>query len=60
METAKVFENGRSQDIWLPKTIRFNADEVIVHRFGKRVVLTAKDDVCETFTRSGSAPDNWT
>ena len=49
MEIAKVFENGRSQAIRLPKKFRFNADEVIVHRFGKSVVLTPKDDLWETF-----------
>lgn len=49
METAKVFENGRSQAIRLPKKFRFDTDEVLVHRFGKSVVLTPKDDLWETF-----------
>ena len=28
METAKIFENGRSQAVRLPKKFRFNTDEV--------------------------------
>ena len=29
METAKIFENGRSQAVRLPKKYRFSVDEVI-------------------------------
>ena len=32
MMTAKVFENGRSQAVRLPKECRFNTDEVAVNR----------------------------
>jgi hypothetical protein len=32
METAKIFENGRSQAVRLPKKFRFNTDEVIVQQ----------------------------
>ncbi len=34
MMTAKVFENGRSQAVRLPKEYRFNTDEVAVNRIG--------------------------
>ena len=34
METAKVFENGRSQAVRLPKKFRFTTDEVVVQRLG--------------------------
>lgn len=32
MMTAKVFENGKSQAVRLPKENRFNTDEVAVNR----------------------------
>ena len=43
MEIARVFENGRSQAIRLPKKFRFDVDEVIVQRLGKAVVLVPHD-----------------
>ena len=44
METAKVFINGGSQAVRLPKTCRFETDEVVVNRIGKVVILVPKDD----------------
>lgn len=49
METAKVFENGRSQAVRLPKKYRFSANEVVVQRLGSSLVLTPKDKLWETF-----------
>ena len=49
MEMAKVFENGRSQAVRLPKKFRFEADEVIVQRIGKSVLLTPKEDMWDTY-----------
>lgn len=49
METAKVFENGRSQAVRLPKKFRFTADEVVVQRLGSSLVLTPKDKLWESF-----------
>ena len=42
MMTAKVFENGRSQAVRLPKECRFNTDEVAVNRIGAIVLLMPK------------------
>ncbi|MEM9478101.1 MAG: type II toxin-antitoxin system VapB family antitoxin [Verrucomicrobiota bacterium] len=39
MDTAKIFLNGRSQAVRLPKEFRFDADEVFVTRLGSAVVL---------------------
>lgn len=44
VDTAKVFENGRSQAVRLPKEYRFDTDEVYVTRLGSAVVLIAKKD----------------
>jgi antitoxin VapB len=41
METAKVFLNGRSQAVRLPKAFRFEgATEVFIERDGDRVILS--------------------
>ena len=37
--TAKLFKNGSSQAVRLPKACRFEGDEVIVKRFGDMVIL---------------------
>jgi hypothetical protein len=37
--TAKLFKNGRSQAVRLPKEFRFEGDEVSVRREGDAVVL---------------------
>ena len=44
MEVAKVFSNGGSQAVRLPKNCRFNQDEVLVNRIGSVVILMPKDD----------------
>ena len=44
MEYAKVFSNGGSQAVRLPKACRFDQDEVLVNRIGKAVILLTKDD----------------
>ena len=46
METAKIFENGRSQAVRLPK------DEVIVQRLGSSLILTPKEKIVDTFLSS--------
>lgn len=49
METAKLFENGRSQAVRLPKKFRFSGDEVLIQRLGSVVMLTPKEEVWNTF-----------
>jgi antitoxin VapB len=43
MDTAKLFSNGRSQAVRLPKEFRFEGSEVMVTRLGTAVVLLPKD-----------------
>ncbi len=40
---AKIFRNGASQAVRLPKEFRFDADEVCVKRIGRAVLLFPKD-----------------
>jgi len=43
MTTAKLFKNGQSQAVRLPKDYRFVGDEVGVTRLGELVVLYPKE-----------------
>jgi len=52
MMTAKVFENGRSQAIRLPKECRFSSDEVMVNKIGDIVLLLPKQNKWESFMRA--------
>ena len=44
MKTAKLFTNGRSQAVRLPREFRFAGKEVRIHREGRRVVLEPVTD----------------
>ncbi len=50
--TAKVFENGRSQAVRLPKECRFNAEEVAVNKIGDVVILMPKENKWSGFLNS--------
>ena len=52
MMTAKVFENGRSQAVRLPKECRFNTDEVAVNRIGDIVLLMPKTNKWTSFMQA--------
>lgn len=39
MKTAKLFRNGQSQAVRLPKEFRFEGDEVYIKRSGNIVIL---------------------
>jgi antitoxin VapB len=39
MDTAKIFQTGRSQAVRLPKEYRFNTKEVVIKRVGAGVLL---------------------
>lgn len=49
METAKIFENGRSQAVRLPKKFRFDVEEVVVQQLGAAVLLVPKESLWQTF-----------
>ena len=44
MDTAKLFINGRSQAIRLPKAYRFEGKEVYIKRTSEGVLLIPKDN----------------
>lgn len=52
MDVAKIFENGRSQAVRLPKEYRFKDSEVFVKRINDIVLLIPKDTMWKTFESS--------
>ena len=52
MMTAKVFENGRSQAVRLPKDFRFSENEVAINMVGSVVMLMPKTDPWAGFLSS--------
>ena len=51
MQTAKLFMNGRSQAVRLPKEFQFSGDDVYIRKHGDAVILVPKDKAWETFLR---------
>lgn len=47
--TAKIFENGRSQAVRLPKECRFSSDEILVNKIGDIVILLPKSSNWDSF-----------
>ncbi len=43
MKTAKLFLNGRSQAVRLPKAFRFEGNEVYIKKISEGVLLIPKD-----------------
>ncbi|SHM92381.1 antitoxin VapB [Caldanaerovirga acetigignens] len=43
MDVAKIFENGRSQAVRLPKQYRFKDSEVFIKKIGDIVILIPKE-----------------
>lgn len=52
MNTAKLFKNGSSQAVRLPKEYKMEGTEVYVQRIGRSVVLLPKDDPWEGMIKS--------
>jgi len=58
--TAKIFINGASQAVRLPKEFRFDADEVCIKRIGSAVVLFPKEAAWELLREAlGKADDDF-
>jgi len=54
-QTAKIFMNGRSQAVRLPKEYRFDTDEVYIRRQGRNVIISEKKISWDDFFDSKSA-----
>lgn len=49
MQTAKIFQNGRSQAIRIPKEYQFKGDEVYIQKHGDAVLLIPHEKAWEVF-----------
>lgn len=52
MQSAKLFQNGQSQAVRLPKEFRFEGSEVYIKRTHNAVVLIPKGNPWESLFRS--------
>ena len=48
METAKLFKNGNSQAVRLPKRFRFSGNEVKIFKKGHQVILEPIDETWDS------------
>jgi antitoxin VapB len=49
MQTAKLFQNGRSQAVRLPKEFQFKGEDVFIQKHGDAVLLIPHQKVWEVF-----------
>ena len=54
VKTAKLFINGRSQAVRLPKAFRFEGSEVYIRKEGDDVILSAKKPSWDEFFNAAS------
>ncbi|MBY0544229.1 MAG: antitoxin [Gammaproteobacteria bacterium] len=52
MKTAKLFKNGQSQAVRLPKEFRFRGDEVFIKQVGDLTILFSTEHPWNTFFAS--------
>ncbi len=64
MQTAKLFPNGQSQAVRLPKEFRFDGERVYIQRLGSAVILLPFQapwqtllDSLDEFTPDYAAPE---
>jgi antitoxin VapB len=49
MRSAKLFINGRSQAVRLPREFQFSGDDVLIQKVGDAVILVPHDKSWEVF-----------
>jgi antitoxin VapB len=49
MQKAKLFQNGRSQAVRLPKEYQFSGDDVVIQKHGDAVLLVSQENAWEVF-----------
>lgn len=60
MKTAKLFKNGESQAVRLPREFRFQGEEVFIKRMGSAVILLPKAKSWDTLIDSlAKFPDDF-
>ena len=49
METTRIFTNGRSQAVRIPRQYRFDVDEVYVNKVGDTLMLSPVSSLARAF-----------
>jgi len=57
-QVAKLFVNGRSQAVRLPRAFRFEGKEVIIRRVGEDVILSPKPRSWDSFFSDTPMPSD--
>ncbi len=52
IDAARLFKNGRSQAVRLPKKYRFSGDHVFLRKFGNGVILMPKEETWDSLIES--------
>jgi antitoxin VapB len=52
MQTAKLFQNGKSQAVRLPKEFRFSGTQVFIKRIGNTVILIPENAPWQSLVNS--------
>ena len=52
MDSAKLFQNGKSQAVRLPKAYRFHGSKVYIKRMGNAIVLIPEHDSWQSMIES--------
>ncbi len=52
MKTAKIFQNGQSQAVRLPKEFRFKESQVFIKKIGSAVILLPKTNSWDSLVDS--------
>jgi antitoxin VapB len=52
MKTAKLFRNGQSQAVRLPKEFRFKGNKILIKKIGNAVILFSIRDPWESLVNS--------
>lgn len=52
MDSAKLFQNGKSQAVRLPKEYRFHGSKVYIKRMGNAIVLIPENDSWQSMIES--------
>lgn len=57
--TLKLFRNGGSQAVRIPKEMNFDSDEVVLHREGNRLIIEPKAKTLHSLSKQMGKPLDW-
>ncbi|VEN73433.1 Antitoxin VapB2 [Candidatus Desulfarcum epimagneticum] len=57
-QTAKIFVNGGSQAVRLPKPFRFQTDEVLIKKVGDDIILSPRPESWDDFFTQTALPSD--